>query len=818
MTMLDRRDFLKTSAMAAASALLAGGTSVGEASAADPTAGEDGVTWGKAPCRFCGTGCGVLLGAKDGKIVAVQADKDADVNKGLCCMKGYHVGLILYGKDRLTVPQLRQADGSLKAISWDEAISLITEKIKANPQKFAFYGSGQHTIGEGFAANTFVKAGLGHNHIDPNARLCMASAAAGFNATYGVDDPAGCYDDLDTCTTVISWGNNPAEMHPVLFSRVMDRRLRGETVYFIDLTTRRTRSSEQADVVAYFKPNTDLAVANGIAHELVRMGFLDQPWVANHFRLRKRVAEYAKDKTRTADYDPEAIKPQNLAGTDLSREEYEREIAFYTPEKVEEISGVPAAVIRDMAKRMADPNERVFSWWCMGPNQHTRGTAMNSLLHSIHHLSGQWGKPGATAFSLTGQPSACGTARETGTFAHLLPGHLPLINDHYREIAEELWHLPKGRLSPKIGFHTVKMWDEFCKEGGGVDTLWVQVTNPGQTLPNRHKLFTAKTGKKDKFLIVSEVYPTATTALADLILPSAMYVEKHGMYGNGERKTQQWSKMVDPPGEARPDAWQILAVSRQLFDGGLETMRDADGNWLFERMLKNPDGSLPPVWDFAHFYDFNVDERLFEAFRPFMKIKHKDLAPYHEYVKAHGLRWPVIEQPDGSWKETRRRFVEGEDPYVKKGTGLQFYHSNTKDDKAFIWFHPYEVPPESPDADFPFWLCTGRVIEHWHSGTMTMRVPQLRRSMPHAYVEIHPDDAAAANIKQGDLVRVESRRGSLDIPAWINGRGSPPKGTVFVPFFDERLLINDVTLDAHDPFSKQPDFKKCAVRIRRASA
>lgn len=810
---IQRRELLVKSAIAAAAALVVPRLGGVEASASSTL--PDDLTWGKAPCRFCGTGCGVLLGVKDGKVVAMQADKEADVNKGLCCVKGYHVGLALYGQDRLTTPQKR-VDGKLVSISWDEALAIIAEKIGQAPEKFAFYGSGQWTIPEGYVANKFVKAGLGHNNIDPNARLCMASAAAGFNATYGVDEPAGCYDDLDHCTVLIDWGNNPAEMHPVLFSRVMDRRLKGEKVLFIDLTTRRTRSSEQADHVAFFRPNTDLAVANGILHLLVKKGFLENEWVKKHFRLRQRVADYCKDASKRGEYDAEAIHPKNLAGKDISSEEFIKNLESYTPQLVEKISGVPATLIELIADKLADPKERVLSWWCMGPNQHTRGTAMNSLLHSIHHLSGQWGKPGASAFSLTGQPSACGTAREVGTFSHLLPGHLPVNNDHYRALVEEMWHIEKGRISPKIGTHTVKMWEEFCKEGGAVDTIWVQVTNPGQTLPNQHKLFLAKKNRPGKFLIVSDVYPTATTALADLVLPSAMYVEKNGMYGNAERKQQQWFKMVEPPGQARDDAWQVLAVSHLLFARGFAGMKDQDGEWLFAKALKDAQGKFPEVWRWEHYYDINVDERMFEEYRPFTKLKHKDLAPYSAYVKAHGLRWPVIQQADGTWKETLWRFVEGKDSYVKPGTGLQFYHSNSKDDKAFIWWHPYEAAPEEPDAAYPFWLCTGRVLEHWHSGSMTMRIPPLRRSMPNAYVELHREDADKIGVRSGDLVIVESRRGKLTVPAWIDGRGKPPPGTVFVPFFDERMPINEVTLEAHDPFSKQPDFKKCAVKISRA--
>jgi nitrate reductase NapA len=300
---------------------------------------------------------------------------------------------------------------------------------------------------------------------------------------------------------------------------------------------------------------------------------------------------------------------------------------------------------------------------------------------------------------------------------------------------------------------------------------------------------------------------------ADLVLPSAMWVEKNGMFGNSERRTQQWFKQVAPPGEARDDCWQTIAVARRLHDKGHPGMKDKDGDFLF-RIVK--DGKEVPVWQWPRYYDVNVDEQLFEEYRKFTRFKHKDLAPYGEYVKARGLRWPVVEK-DGAWRETRFRFAKFDDPYAQKAE-IQFYHSVTKDDRALIWFHPYEPPPETPDAEYPFWLCTGRVLEHWHTGTMTMRIPPLMKAMPQAYVEMHRDDAKALGVRDGEVVAVESRRGRLELPVWIDGRGQPPKGTLFVPFFDESLPINLVTLEAHDPLSKQPDYKKCAVRVRRKGA
>jgi len=794
---VDRRTFLKMSAMAAATAAANPRLEAQPSNDLPTEIGGVGVTWDKAPCRFCGTGCHVMVGVSEGRVVSVAGDRMADVNKGLLCVKGYHVGLALYGNDRLTTPLLRR-NGELVPISWEEAIEVIAERVELDPSGFAFYGSGQWTIPEGYIAQKFMKGGLSCNHIDPNARLCMASAVTGFLSTYGVDEPHGCYDDFDAADVIISWGNNPAEMHPVLFSRIIDRRSRGESVRWIDLGTRRTRTTALADHYLEFNPQSDLAIANGIAHLLLDNGAYSQDFVDNYVNFRM-------------DADP-----VNLWGRESTFEEYREALATYTPEYVEEISGVSADDIRMLGDLFADPEPRINSMWCMGMNQHTRGTAINRLVHAIHLLSGHFGRPGDGPTSLTGQPSACGTAREVGTLAHALPGGRVVMNEAHRQHTEEIWNLPEGRVNGTPGYHTVKMWEQFSKpaaEGGDVHTIWVQVTNPAQSLPNLGKLVDPSREQDDKFLIVSDVYPTATTRVADLVLPSAMWVEKNGVFGNSERRTQQWFKMVDPPGDSRDDVWQVLAVARLLYERGFEGMRDKDGQFLFP--IVDEAGAELPAWEWERYYDVNVDEQLFEEYRAFTRMKKKDIAPYSEYVASRGLRWPVVETADGSWRETRWRFCGHDDPYVEEGKDIQFYCSKTGDDRAQVWFCPYEPPPESPDDDYPFWLCTGRVLEHWHTGSMTMRVPPLARAMPGAYVEMHPEDAAALGIANGDMVTIESRRGAVEMVAWLDGRGNPPRGSLFVPFFDETRLINQVTLDAHCPISKEPDYKKCAARVSR---
>lgn len=781
-TMMDRREFLKFSAKLAALGALSlnGGFSALAYAATDESTG---LRWHKAPCRFCGTGCGVLVGVRDGRVVAVQGDRQAPVNKGLLCAKGYHAGAALYGADRLRYPMIRR-NGRLQQATWDEAIDLIADRIIADSKRFAIYGSGQWTIPEGYTAMKFLKGGLGSNEIDPNARLCMASAVVGMITTFGVDEPSGCYDDLDTCDTVVCWGNNWAEMHPVLFSRFIDRKHLGHKIKMIDMATRRTRTTDAADHYIEFQPQTDMVIANAICHELIRRDTYDKEFV------RDRVRFLADDKTP------------------IGLEEYKAFLADYDLDSASKLSGVPVQQLSLLADLFSDPNERIVSLWCMGMNQHTRGTAINNLVYNVHLLSGKIGKRGSTPFSLTGQPAACGTCREVGTLAHALPGGRVVNDEAHRRDAERIWNLRPGVINPKPGNHTVAMFKAMM--AGDITGMWVQVTNPAQTIPN----LTENVLKNNSgFLVVSDVYPTATTQIADVVLPSALWVEKNGMYGNSERRTHQWFKLVDPPGEARDDVWQMFAVAHRMYEKGFEGMTNRDGDFLLT--IKDEDGKAVEAWRWEVFKDFNVDKALFEEYRQFTLLKHKDLAPYDEYVRTRGLRWPVVRGSNGNWNETPRRFVEGDDPYVKRGMGIAFYMDKGKENRANVIARPYTPPPEVPDKEYPFWLCTGRVLEHWHTGTMTRRVKQLYNANPRAYVELNPEDARQMGVYTGEKIRIVSRRGNIVLPVSINGRSVPQKGAVFVPFFDETKLINLVTLDAYCPLSKEPDYKKCAVRLEK---
>jgi len=299
-------------------------------------------------------------------------------------------------------------------------------------------------------------------------------------------------------------------------------------------------------------------------------------------------------------------------------------------------------------------------------------------------------------------------------------------------------------------------------------------------------------------------------------------VEKEGAYGNAERRTQFWHQLVTAPGEARSDLWQLMEFSKRFKveevwpEELIAKKPELRGKTLFEVLYKNGNVDKFPLTEVAKEYSndeskafgFYVQKGLFEEYATFGRGHGHDLAPFDHYHKARGIRWPVV-----NGKETRWRYREGSDPYVKAGSGFQFY--GNPDGKAIIFALPYEPAAETPDKEYPFWLSTGRVLEHWHSGSMTRRVPELHRAVPNALCYMHPDDAKALGVRRGTEIEITSRRGAMRTRVETRGRNKPPMGLVFVPWFDASQLINKVTLDATDPISLQTDFKKCAVKITK---
>ena len=910
---VTRRDFLKQSVVVSSASAVVG-VPFSEMAEAAAKGAEAGWRWDRGVCRFCGTGCAIQVATEKGKIVAVAADKDAQVNRGQTCIKGYFNAKILYGKDRLTQPLLRMKNGKFDKqgdfvpVSWERAYEEMTKQFKRaygelGPTGVGFFGSGQQTVQEGYAAVKLFKGGFRSNNIDPNARHCMASAVAAFMQVFGIDEPSGNYDDIEHTDTMVLWGANMAEMHPVLWMRITDRKLSHPDTRIVNLTTASNMSSSIADMEIVFKPQTDLAIMNYLAREIVARNAVDWDFVNKHcvfaagptdigYGMRgSDKYDYAAEKDTNAKEltmqlsAAEAVAQGKQAGAKVDQksratpdahwliafEDFKKGVEPYTLDFVANLAkGDPDESIDDFKKKLQqladlyiEKSRKVVSFWTMGFNQHQRGTWVNEQAYMVHLLLGKQAMPGNGAFSLTGQPSACGTAREVGVFSHRLPADMVVGNPKHRDITEKVWKLPSKTLNPKMGSHFTKLMRDL--EDGSMKWAWIQVCNPFQDTANANHWITAAR-EMDNFIVVSEAYPGISTKVADLVLPSAMIFEKWGAYGNAERRTQLWREQVSPPGQARSDVWQIIEFSKHfklkevwgeqkipglkvdgfpenklpdvltgsayspeatLFDTLFATAENMNYKWP-DPIAKGHDNHTASLLGGKWF----PEKALFEEYAQFGRGHAHDLAPFDMYYRddIRGLKWPVV---DG--KETHWRFNEQYDPYVKKGTGFEFYGDFAKalpsgnldgvtdknptkiPGKAKIFFRPYAAPVEEPDQNFDLWLSTGRVLEHWHSGTMTRRVRELHFAVPSALLYMHPEDAKARGLKQDDTAWIESRRGKIKAVVETRGkRNRPPKGLVYVPWFDEGVFINKVTLDATCPISKQTDFKKCAVKIYKA--
>ncbi len=910
---LKRRKFLQGVAASAAMTVGIPVTDLAKAAAAES---EDDIVWTKGVCRFCGTGCGLQVGVKNGRVVATKGDPDAPVNRGLNCVKGYFNAKIMYGQDRLTKPLMRRTNGvfdkngKFEAVTWKEAFDEMERQFKRvykekGPTGIAICGSGQYTIPEAYCASKLVKGGWRSNNIDPNARLCMASAVVGFYQTFGVDEPANTYSDIEKCNTIVLWGNNMAEAHPVLWSRVANAKLTSNLKIF-NVTTYRNMCSNLADETIIFKPNTDLAILNYVLREIVKRDAVDRDFVEKYciFATGARDIGYGMRPTDKFAFEAEkdtqakqnlikldkweAIGQQRQEGLEVQQkqqgggagahwhitfDDFKKGLEPYTLDFVAELAkGDSDESLEDFKKKLISLADAIISkksdlisFWCMGANQHQRGVWVNEQIYAVHLLLNKHARPGNGAFSLTGQPSACGSAREVGAFCHRLPADLLVAAKPARAKAEKIWGIPENTINPKVG--TAFMAILRGLEDGSINFLWTHVVNPLQAAPNTNH-YTKAARKPENFVVVSDVYPTYTCRFADLILPAAMIFEKWGLYGNAERRTQGWQQMAVPPGEARTDIWMMMEFSKRFtlkevwgeqpvpgvkIEGATEghlpsvlekaqEMGFTPDTTLYEVLYARPD-NLKVAWPDPKYsckmnstaapdnLNWFPEKAFFNEYRTFTLGDGHDLADFDTYLdpNTRGYTWPVV---DG--KETEYRFNKDYDPYVKEGQ-FQFYGKLMKaigsgdlngitdktekplPNKAKIFFRPYAAPCEQPDNNYNLWLCTGRILEHWHTGTMTMRVPELARAQSDSYLYMHPVDAESRGLKNGDRAFIESRRGKIQAIVQTNQRNFMPKGTTWLAFFDEKVQTNELVLDATDPISEEPDFKKCAVKVYKVS-
>jgi nitrate reductase (cytochrome) len=751
---VDRRTFLKGAAMASAAAIApAGITAAGAA--------RRGTTWHRSACHLCGAGCGLLVAVQDGRAIAVKGDLESPVNRGLGCVKGYHAIQSLYGRDRITHPLVRR-NGVLAETDLETAWEMIAARLRETlarhgPDSVGLYGSGQWSVTDAYIAAKLCKAGIGTNNIDTSVRLDHAAAATALAATYGIDGAPGCHEDIEHADVFVLWSHNMAETDPVLFSRVLERRRTKPDVRIIDIGTRTTRTSYAADRSLLCSPLSEIALAHAICHELVRRRLHNHAFVERHVAFARGAA---------------AGTAAGEAATPASWTEYVRFLERWTPERAAELAGVPAEEIRWLASIYGDRARRTLTLWDSELNRHHQGVGVNNALHHIHLLTGKVATPGNGAFCCTAQPGGADTVHAGGASPDGLPrGTVHAAADRNR--AASIWGVPADRIAARPG-RTAP--DLFRGLGDGrIRLLWVQASNPVATLPavTRHR---AALSSADAFLVVSEAYPTATTAIADVVLPSAMWIEREGVYGSSERRSLHCPRVVRAPGLARADGWHMIEVARRAGYGALFTWSEA-----------------------AH---------VAEAWRELQRFE-SGLPSLAQLRAGPGVLWPATAAGGTSW-----RFSTAHDTAADRARGDFDFYGNP-DHRARIWLRPHEAPPESPDALFPLWLSTGAVLEHTGTGTFTRRIPVLQRAAPRAWVELNAADARTLGVRSGERVRVSTRRGSLELEARIDHRTQPPPGQIFVPTFDEAAPVQTLMPDAACPLSHQPAAGKCAARLER---
>jgi assimilatory nitrate reductase catalytic subunit len=501
--------------------------------------------WVATTCGYCSVGCGMLVGVKDGKAVAVRGNPEHPVNVGKLCPKGLSEHHILDAPGRAKQPLLRK-NGALVPVSWDEALETMVERftaIQARHGKDALgvIGTGQLLTEEFYTLGKLVRLGFGTANHDGNTTLCMASAVSGYKLSFGSDGPPGSYEDLETADVILLVGANIADNHPILCHRLEKNRHR--TLIVAD--PRVTKTAMMADLHLPVKPRSDIALINGIAHILIREGLIDRDYIDRHTTGFEELAAFVAD---------------------------------YTPERVSRVTGLSEELILKTAL-LYGKAKAAFIGWTMGVNHSTQGAVTVAAINNLALLTGNIGRAGAGPFSITGQCNAMGT-REAG-FTSSMPGYRKYENaEHRRELAD-LWGIDAARMPTARGLAYPDIIE--AAASGEVKALWFIATNPAVSFPNYRLL--EKALREVEFMVVQDgFHPTPTSDFAHLVLPAAIWGEKEGTYTNSERRVSKVNRVVDPPGEARADFDIFLAIAERLgvreeLYPGWTTAHDAFKEW-----------------------------------------------------------------------------------------------------------------------------------------------------------------------------------------------------------------------------------------------
>jgi len=687
-----------------------------------------------AVCGYCSTGCGLELHLKDGKAVNLSPSSEYPVNLGMACPKGWEALTVLEAEDRATTPLLRDERGARAPVDWPTALGAMVERFRAiqaesGPESIAFLSTGQIATEEMAFLGALAKFGLGMIHGDGNTRQCMASAVVAYKQAFGFDAPPYTYQDLEESDCLVFVGANPCIAHPILWERVMRNR-RDPEIVVID--PRRTETAQAATLHLPIRPKADQALFYGLARLMIRNGWIDRDFLDAH----------------TNGFD-----------------DYAAFVERFDLPTVAARTGLPEAAIADLAARIGSRG-RVSFWWTMGVNQSHQGVRTAQAIINLALLTGNIGKPGTGANSITGQCNAMGSRLFSNTTC-LFSGREFTNPTHRAEVADRL-DIPVDRVPDRPSWAYPEILEGV--RDGSIRGLWIVATNPVHSWIHQNDF--RELVDRLEFLVVQDMYTSTETAqAADLLLPAAAWGEKEGTFINSERRIGLLKKVRRAPGQALSD-FHIFKLVAEAF-GCSELLRAWETPEAVFQQLKRLSAGTP--CDFSGIADYQAIDR------------------------AGGIQWPF---PAGGADPApeRRLFEDG-----------RFFHP---DGRARFRFEAPKPLPEAPDIRYPLLLTTGRAsASQWHTQSRTAKSDVLRTLHPdELHLEIHPEDAERFGLEAGRWVVVASRRGRLKARAFPTP--TVPVGQVYLPMHDP--TTNRLTFPAFDPYSRQPAYKACAVSVRDA--
>lgn len=683
-----------------------------------------------AVCGYCSTGCGLNIHLKDGQAVALTPDPDYPVNLGMACPKGWEALTVIDAPDRATTPLLKNRQGRFEVVDWDVVMRTFVERFQNiqathGPESVAYLSTGQIATEEMAYLGALAKFGMGMVHGDGNTRQCMATAVVAYKQSLGFDAPPYTYKDFELSDVIVLVGSNLCIAHPILWERICKNPHQPEIIVIDPRTTETAMAATQHLAI---RPKSDLLLFYAIARLLFENDWIDHDFVRQHT---------------------------------VGVEEFRQHVLKFPYELVETETGLDFDQLQRLARTIHE-GERVSFWWTMGVNQSYEGVRTAQSIINLALLTGNIGKPGTGANSITGQCNAMGSRLFSNT-TNLLGGH-DFSNPEHREKVASILGIDESRIPQQTGWAYDQILEGIL--ANKIKGLWVIATNGAHSWVNQHAF--RDIIRRLDFLVVQDMYYSTETAQhADLILPAAGWGEKEGTFINSERRIGLIKKVRQAPGLALSDFNIFKLINHYWQTGILE--------------------------------DWNTPEDVFQTLKKLSKDMPCDFSGIENYThidEQHGIQWPYPETTSNTGRE-RRLFEDG-----------RFYHS---DGKARFLFESPRPMPELPNADFPFLLLTGRgSASQWHTQTRTAKSSVLQKLHSRdVYAEINPEDAHEFGIMPNAPVRVVSQRGRITVYAVLTH--SVRSGQVFIPMHYE--ATNQLTDSVFDPYSRQPSYKACAVRL-----